>query len=64
METWPWMEWYFHDWIDYNGVTHFRDFGGLKILESADLRMGIFAVKNCYRKSDKYRVFKWPKNRL
>ena len=54
----------FHDWIDFDGVAHFRDFGGLKILVSGNLRMGIFAVRSCYRKSDEYSVFNWPKNRL
>ena len=37
----------FHDWIDFDGVAHFRDFGGLKILVSGNLRMGIFAVRSC-----------------
>ena len=54
----------FHDWIYFDGVAHFRDFGGLKILVSGNLRMGIFAVRSCYRKSDEYSVFNWPKNRL
>ena len=47
----------FHDWIDFDGVAHFRDFGGLKILVSGSLRMEIFAVRSCYRKSDEYSVF-------
>ena len=37
----------FHDWIDFDGVAHFRDFGGLKILVRGNLRMGIFAVRSC-----------------
>ena len=27
-----WMGSHFHDWIDYNGVAHFRIFGGKTVL--------------------------------
>ena len=49
---------YFHRWIDYNGViflvellyyngvAHFRDFWGKKILVSRDLKIGRFAAKS------------------
>ena len=27
-----WMGSHFHDWIDYNGVAHFRSFSGKTVL--------------------------------
>ena len=43
-----WMGSHFHDWIDYNGVAHFRDFWDKKILVSRDLKIGRFAVKKWF----------------
>ena len=32
MGMWRWMGSHFQDWIDYNGLAHFRIFGGKTVL--------------------------------